>query len=258
MASLTPLLAHALSPENPWIGPMTVASVVLLVTFALVLAGRVEITAPGDLLLPLAAAALLAGLAGSAGDLVLDQGRWAVPAGVVVLVALLLAAFREVDYSLSSRSTLVVVVAAIVAAAALFVPLDRTWFPQEEGDEPLPVPEDAAVTAEVLEPLTADGRVVVRVALEGATFSDNVTTERPGDAETLLRPRVQVGPVYLQPPIPDACAAAQPCTEADFELTLPEGFVSDPPETLVIELLTADLLPFAPPVQTRIDLPVAP
>ena len=256
MASLTPLLAHALSPENPWIGPLTVASVVLLVTFGLLVAGRIEVRAPGDLLLPVAAAVLLAGLAGSAGDVVLDQGRWAVPAGAVVLVALLVAALTDVEFTPAARSTYAVLALAVVAAVALFSPLDRAWFPQDE-DEPLPVPDDAAVAAEVLEPLDDDGTVVVRVTLEGATFGDNVTAERPADPETMLRPRVQVGPVYLQPAIPDECAAAPTCTEATFALTLPDGFVSDPPETLVVEMLTADLLPFAPPVQTRFDLPVA-
>ena len=256
MAPLTPLLAHALSPDNPWIGPLTVASLVLLVTFALVATRRIEVDAPGDLLLPAAAAVLLAGLAGSAGDVVLDQGRWAVPAGLVALVALLLAAFGDVDYSLESRSTYAVVALAVVAAVVLFTPLDRAWFPAEE-DQPLPVPDDAAVAAEVLQPLDPDGEVVVRVTLEGATFGDNVTTEQPADPETALRPRVQVGPVYLRPPIPDDCAAAASCTEATFTLTLPEGFVDDPPETLVVEMLTADLLPFAPPVQVRFDLPVA-
>ncbi len=256
MTSFTPLLAHALSPENPWIGPMTMAAAVLLVTFVLVVVDRVQVDAPGDLLLPAAAAVLVAGLAGSVGgDFVLDQGRWAVPAGIVVLVALLVAAFRDVDYGPTSRSTFAVLGVAVVAAVALFQPLDRAWFPADE-DEPLPIPDDAVVAAEVVQPLGADGVVVVRVTLEGATFGDNVGVERPEDPETGLSPRFQVGPVYLQPPIPDDCAAAPTCTEAEFELTLPSGFVDDPPETLIVEMLTADRLPFAPPVQARFDLPV--
>lgn len=257
MASLTPLLAHALSPENPWIGPMTMAAAVLLVTFGLVVAGRVRVDAPGDLLLPAAAAVLVAGLAGSVGgDVVLDQGRWAVPAGAVVLVALFVAAFRDVEYTPTSRSTFAVLGIAVVAAAGLFQPLDSTWFPTDV-DEPLPIPDDATVTAEVVQPLAADGTVVVRVTLEGATFGDNVGGERPADPETGLSPRFQVGPVYLQPPIPDDCAAAPACTETEFELTLPSGFVDDPPESLLVEMLTADRLPFAPPVQTRFDLAIA-
>ncbi len=256
MTSLTPLLAHALSPDNPWIGPMTMAAAVLLVTFVLVVLDRVEIDAPGDLLLPTAAAVLVAGLAGSVGgDVVLDQGRWAVPAGIVVLVALLLAAFRDVEYTPTSRSTFAVLGLAVVAAAALFQPLDSAWFP-EEDDVPLPIPDDATVAAEVLEPLAADGTVLVLVTLEGATFGDNVGGERPDDPETGLSPRFQVGPIYLQPPIPAECASAPDCTEAAFELTLPSGFVDDPPETLVVEMLTADRLPFAPPVQARFELPV--
>lgn len=257
MASLTPLLAHALSPENPWIGPITIAAAVLLVTFALVVADRIEVSAPGDLLLPAATAVLLAGLAGSVGgDFVLDQGRWVVPAGLVVVVALLVAALRDVEYSIDSRSTYVVIGLAVVAAIALFQPLDNAWFPTDE-DEPLPIPDDAEVAAEVLEPLTEDGLVVVRVTLEGATFGGDAGGERPADPETGLVPRFQVGPIYLRPSVPEGCAAAAACTDAVFELQLPAGFVDDPPETLVVEMLTADLLPFAPPVQERFDLPVA-
>lgn len=256
MAPLTPLLAHALSPENPWIAPMTLAAAVLLVVFALVVFDRIEVSAPGDLLLPVAAAVLVAGLAGSVGgDFVLDQGRWAVPAGLVVLVALLVAAFRDVEYDTTSRSTYLVLGLAAVAAAALFQPLDRAWFPEGET-LPLPELQDATVAAEVTEPLGEDGRVVVRVTLDGATFGDNVSSERGDDPEVGLRPRFQVGPVYLQPPVPEDCAAAADCTEAEFELTLPSSFVSDPPETLLVELLTADQLPFAPPLQTRFELPV--
>ena len=257
MTTLVPLLAHVGSPNNPWIGVMTVAAWVLLVVFVLVLADRVQVAAPGDLLLPLAAAVLVAGLAGSAGDVINDQGPWAVPAGLVVLVALLWAAFGDLDLTWGERAPYVVIVVAVVAAAALFLPLERLWVPVDDSGEPLPALEDAEVAAEVLAPLGPDGTVVVRVTLAGATFGDNVVGERPADPETELQPRFQVGPVYLQPPIPEDCVQAPACTEAEFTLTLPTGFVEDPPDTIVVELLTADQLPFAPPLQTRFDLPVA-
>ena len=257
MPTFVPVLAHIGSPNNPWIGVMTVASWVLLVVFVLVVVDRIEVRAPGDLLLPLAAVVLVAGLTGSLGDVINDQGPWAVPAGLVVLVALLWAAFGDLDLSWGRRPTYVVIAAAAVAAVALYAPLEGLWFPTDEDDQPLPALQDAEVTAEVVEPLGEDGTVVVRVTLDSATFGDNVGGERPADPETGLTPRFQVGPVYLTPPVPEECVEQEACTEAEFELTLPSGFVSDPPESLVVELLTADRKPFAPPLQTRFDLPTS-
>ena len=257
VTTLVPTLAHIGSPNNPWIGVMTVASWVLLVVFALVVARRIEVDAPGDLLLPMASVVLVAGLTGSLGDTINDQGPWAVPAGLVVLVALLWSAFGDLDLQWGERPAYVVSALAVVAAVALYAPLEGLWFPTDETGEFLPALEDAEVAAEVVEPLGEDGTVVVRVTLQDATFGDNAAGERPDDPEIGLTPRFQVGPVYLTPPIPEDCVQQQACTEADFELTLPSGFVTDPPESLVVELLTADRMPFAPPLQARFDLTAA-
>lgn len=252
MTTLIPVLAHIGSPENPWIGVMTVSAWVLLVVFALVVADRIELEAPGDLLLPLAAVVLVAGLTGSLGDFINDQGPWAVPAGLVVLVALLWAAFGELDLSWGRRAPIVVIGLAVVAAVALYNPLESLWFPANAEDVPLPIPDDATVAAEVVEPLDDRGRFTVRVTLEGATFGDNSFQPRE-DPETGLRPKFPIGPIVLNPPIPEECAAAEVCTEAEFELTLPSGFVEDPPERFEVEMLTSDGLPFAPPVRAEFD-----
>lgn len=257
LTSFVPLLAHIGSPNNPWIGVMTVSAWVLLVVLGLHIARRLEIDSPGDLLLPLAVVVLVAGLTGSLGDTINDQGPWAVPAGLVALGALLVAAFRDIDFHWGERRTFVVIGLAVVAAVALYSPLEQLWFPTNAADVPLPALEDGEVTAEVVEPLADDGTLVVRVTLENATFGDNVPGERPDDPETGLVPRFQVGAVYLTPPIPEECVEAEVCTEAEFELTLPSGAVSDPPDSLVVELLSADQLPFAPPLQARFDLPPA-
>lgn len=257
MTPLVPLLAHIGSPNNPWIGVMTVSALVLLVVFALVAAGRVQLQEPGDLLLPLATTVLVAGLAGSLGDLINDQGPWAVPAGLVALVALLVGASRGVEFRWGQRRTWGVTGVAVVAAVALYNPLNNLWFPTDASGEPLPTLQDAQVTATVTEPLGDGDSLAVRVTLDGATFGDTITATRPADPETRLVPRFQVGSVYLTPPVPPECATAEDCTTADFELTLPTGFVTTLPESLVVELLTADGLPFAPPLQTRFEVPDA-
>lgn len=254
LVPVAPLLAHIGSPNNPWIGVMTVSAWVLLVVFLLVVARRIQVEAPGDLLLPFAAVVLVAGLTGSLGDVINDQGPWAVPAGLVVLVALLVAAFGSAEFRWGDRSTYLVLGLAVVASVAFYNPLEDLWFPTNAEDVPLPVLDDAQVAAEVVEPIGDDGRFTVRVTLEGATFGDGLGTAPREDPEEGLVPRFQVGPVYLNPPVPEDCAAAEVCTEAEFQLTLPEGFASDPPESLVVELLTADGLPFAPPLQTRFEV----
>lgn len=252
MTTLAPTLAHIGSPNNPWIGVMTVSAWVLLVIFGLVAARRLELEAPGDLLLPFAAVVLVAGLTGSLGDFINDQGPWAVPAGLVVLVALLWAAFGELDLEWGHRPPYVVVGIAVVAAIALYAPLEDLWFPTSPDDVPLPVPDDAAVSAQVVDPLDEEGRFTVRVSLRGATFGDGTETPRE-DPETGLRPKFPIGPIVLTPPIPEECVALERCVEADFELALPPGFVDDPPERFEVEMLTADGLPFAPPVRAEFD-----
>ena len=254
MPPFLPLLAHIGSPNNPWIGVMTVSAWVLIVVFVLVASRRIQLDAPGDLLLPLAAVVLVAGLTGSLGDAITDQGPWAVPAGLVALGGLLVGAFRGVSYSWSTRSTWGVLGSAVLASVLLYSPLDSLWFPSDASGEPLPVLQDARVTAEVLDPLGDDGSLSVRVSLENATFGSTIFGTRPDDPETELVPRFQVGPVYLTPPIPPECVEADECIEATFELTLPPSLVQDPPDSLVVELLTADGLPFAPPLQTRFEV----
>lgn len=256
MTTFVPLLAHIGSPNNPWIGVMTVAAWVLLVVFVMAIANKLQLDAPGDLLLPFAAVVLVAGLTGSLGDTINDQGPWAVPMGLVALVALLWAAFGDLDLAWGRRSTFAFIGVAAIAAVALYNPLENLWFPVDENNIPLPPLGEATVAAEVVDPLGEDGTIVVRVTLDGATFGDNTGGTRPADPEQDLVPRFQVGPIYLQPPIPEDCVAAEACTEAEFEMKLPDGFVSDPPEELLVELLTADRLPFAPPLQTRFPLPV--
>lgn len=254
MPQFVPLLAHIGSPNNPWIGVMTVSAWVVLLIYVLVVANRIKLDAPGDLLLPLAAVVLVAGLTGSLGDTINDQGPWAVPAGVVALGALLVGAFRDVSFNWSNRRSWGVLGLAAVASIGLYGPLNSLWFPTDASGELLPELPDAGVAAEVVDPLGDDGKVRVRVTLDGATFGDTIFATRPDDPTRDLVPRFQVGVIYLTPPVPPDCAEADDCAEATFDLTLPPGVAEDPPDSFVVELLTADGLPFAPPLQTRFEV----
>ncbi len=254
MSTFAPLLAHIGSPNNPWIGIMTIASAALLVIFVMLVLKKVTIAAPGDLLLPMAVVVLVAGLAGTLGDAINDQGPWAVPIGLVLLVALLVAAFRGgVDFGVTTRPTLITGLAAVVAAAALYVPLENLWFPGTQ-DVFLPERGDATVALSLVSAPDENGTFVVRLDLTGGTLGTSLTSTAPGDPETGMVTRFLVGPVYLSPPVSDACAADDACTESEYEITLPAGFLTEPPDSITVELLTANGLPFVEPLTASVSL----
>lgn len=256
MAEIVPLMAHIGSPNNPWIGMLTVSSWVLIAVYVFVAAARVRLESAGDLLLPLAGAVLVAGLFGSLGDVITDQGPWAVPAGVVALSALLIEANTDVDLRWSGWRGWSVLGVAVASAVVLYGPLDSLWFPTDDAGDPLPALQDASVAAEVVSAPTSDGTLRISVTLEGATFGSGITGTRPDDPESGLVPRFRVAGAYLMPAVPPSCVAARPCVEATFELSLPEELDQAPPDSLVVEMLTADGRPFAPPLQT--EIPVSP
>lgn len=255
MTAIVPLLAHIGEAGDPWVGVATVAAIAAMITFVLVVFDVVTLEAPGDLLLPLAAMVLASGLGGNLGLAIDEQSPWIVPVGLALLIALVVAAFRpSVSIGRTTRPTLLALAGAVVLAAASYSFLAELWVPQELT---LPELEDGVVTAEIPAPPDEDGTFTVRVSVENATLGDGLATARPDDVETELVPRFQVGPVYLNPPVPDDCAAAETCTTAEFEMTLPAGFITEPPETITVELLTADGLPFSPPLQTIVPLPAS-
>ena len=126
------LVAHA-GAGATWQALLTVVSFGVLVLFVMALVGRLKLDAPGDLTLPLAAVAVIASLAPVAGDVISDLAPWAVPAGAVLLVALVVAAATE--WVLTPRSPLAIgaVVAAVVLALALGPTLVSAWYPNGFG-----------------------------------------------------------------------------------------------------------------------------
>lgn len=130
-------VAHA-GEGATWQALLTVLSVGLLVLFVLALAGRLELRSPADLTLPLAMVAVIASLAPVAGDVVSDAAPWAVPAGVVLLVALLVATTTDRRLTPRSPLALTAVALAVVASLALAPTLVDAWYP----------PADAAATGD--------------------------------------------------------------------------------------------------------------
>lgn len=127
---MTVVVAHA-GEGASWQALLTVIAVGMLVVFIGVLVGRIPLETPGDLTLPIAAVAVLASLAPIAGDPVSDAAPWAVPAGVVVLLGLVVAAISERRLTATSPLTIGTVVVAIVASLALGPLLVDAWYPDE-------------------------------------------------------------------------------------------------------------------------------
>ena len=246
------VVGHVLSQDNPWIPLMTVAGIALLVVFVLAAVGRLRLEEPGDLLLPLASVVLLAGLSGSLAqaDWLLDQGPWIVPAGIVVLVAIVVVAFSSsIEFAgPTSRTTLVVLGVAAVAAVGAFGPLDQAWF--GETDQFAVERGPAEVTMTVVEPPDAEGRFVVEVTVDGGTIGDGtMATSTPDDPLSDMFVRFYVNSASRFPAVPDDCAAADDCTTARFELFHP---ADTPLERVRVEFLTANQLPFAQPLDATL------
>lgn len=248
------MLGHVLSQDNPWIPLLTVAGIAVVVVFLLVATGRVAIEEPGDLLLPLASVVLVAGLAGSvaSADWLLDQGPWIVPAAIVLLIALVVAA-TVADVRLGPgalRATGVVTVLAVAVGAAAFAPLDDAWF-GEEADVFAVDRGDASVEMDLVEPLDDDGRLVVEITLDGGTIGDNVPTgTRPDDPEREMFVRFLLNGQPRFPAVPDQCAGDPDCTTARFEL---QHTGDEPLERVTVELLTADQVPFTSPLSAMLE-----
>jgi hypothetical protein len=255
VSSIVPLLAHIGSPNNPWIGVMTIAAAALVVMFMLVAFRAVTMEAPGDMLLPFAVVVLLAGLAGSLGDAINDQGPWVVPVGVVALIALTLSAFRGgIDFSPKRSAFAIVVVVALAVSLSTRSFLEGLWFPNQQAEVFLPERGDATATLELLSPVNENGTFRMRLTVTGGTLGTMIQSGEPDDTELDMVTRWLVGPVYLVPPVSDACAADEACTSSEFEITLPAGFVTEPPERVTVELLSSNGLPFATPLTASIEL----
>lgn len=250
MTALVPVLAHEGGSGSAWLGIATVAAVAVAVLFVLAVLDRVQLDGAGDLLLPLAAVVLVAGLGGSLGDAVADRAPIAVPVLVVLGVAVVVAASTDLVLRPTSPLAVGAVVLAVVAAVVAGPWLEQQFFPAPEA---LPTAQDAVVDLAVVEGPDAQGVVRVEVSVSGGSLGVAVATERPDDLEEGMLPRFVAGPAFVLPlDQPTDCDPT--CTSATYGLQLPE-VDGGLPDRVTVELLTAHQLPFAPPVRATVDLP---
>lgn len=124
-----------------WQALVTTLCAGVAVVFVLAVAGRIRLDEFDDLVLPLAVVVLLSAAAPVASATLSDLVGLAVPVGVVLLGALLVATLSPLSLGVRAGLTWAAVVVALVAAVALQGPLTQAWHPPEE-----PASGTAAVT----------------------------------------------------------------------------------------------------------------
>ena len=235
------VLAHA-GAGATWQALLVLCAFGLVGIFIGVVAGRIRLDEPGDLVLPFAATAVLASLSGATNSVLSDWVGWWAPIGGVALVAILLATFTPLELTPRSPLTIGSVVVALVAAFLLHGTLEDAWHPPDGGLER----DD--VTIQIVEP--SDGYTVpigpttLTVQVEGGTIGPGPTTTRPDDPEELGVVHVFVDGIMVTNddgrPLRQNEDCTDGCTEATWDIELERG-----PHVVSVEFLTASVESFA-------------
>lgn len=168
------VLAHA-GEGATWQALLTLMALGIIVVLVLAVIGKLRLATPGDLILPLAAVAVLASLSGAASETLSDWVWWAFPIGVVLLVAIVLAAVSPLTLGVNSPLLYAAAVLAGLGVLLFDDPITRAWHPP-----PIEVafakytPEDLTITlVSPLEDETVDaGDLDVVVEVTGGTIGD--------------------------------------------------------------------------------------
>jgi hypothetical protein len=239
-------LAHA-GEGATWQALLALLALGLLVVVVLAALGVVTIDEPGDLILPLAGTAVLASLSGATSAVLSDWVGWAFPAGMVALVALVVASLTPLDLSPTSPLLLGTIVVAVVAGVVLHQPIVRAWHPTEVGLDnallddlavEITTPEDGATVP--------TGTVEVGVAASGGTLGDGFVAagEGPDDPEEQVGLTLTVVSLDTGENASTAGAPTQDCTDgcdqATYEITIDQSGEW----TIFVEAKTADARAF--------------
>jgi hypothetical protein len=251
MRTLAPVLAHA-GPGSTWQAMLVVVSLGLAVVLLLTVLGRLEISRPDDLVLPLAAVAIVSSLAPLGDAWLSDWIGWAFPIGVVMLVTLVLAAVTPLD--LAPDGLLVYAAAGLAVAGALVLhqPLTIAWHPPPDllparGDAEVAIvaPEDGGVVpagTTSVEVSVTDGSI----GPGGLDFED-----LPADFEEAGALDVAVDGERVPVELDQDCTREDPCSQVSFPVRLPRGEVR-----LRVEFNRGDGMPFAPTNSDTVELTV--
>jgi hypothetical protein len=248
---VTTLLAHA-GPGSTWQSLVTAVALGLTVVVLLAVLGRLELRAAEDLILPLAAVAILSSLAPLAEYWLSDWIGWSLPLGIIMAVTIVLALVTPLELTVGSPLTIGAVVLFAVAATLLYRPLTLALHPPPEL---LPLSDDAEVR--ILVP--QDGAVIeagtleVAVAVENGSIGpgDVPLDELPEDPEEAGQLVVFLDDQRVVPEYLEDCTVAQPCTSVTFPVDVEAGS-----RQLIVEFTRGDGTPLAPYVADRVTFEV--
>ncbi|MTV27587.1 hypothetical protein FTX61_19530 [Nitriliruptoraceae bacterium ZYF776] len=241
------LVAHA-GEGATWQALLVVLSLGCAVVFGLVLVGRVRMSEPDDLVLPLAGVAIVSSLAPLGSNFLSDWVGWAFPIGVVALVALIVAAVSPLALSFGEPATYGAVAIAAIGAVTLQAPITRAWHPPPEF---LPLADDVEIA--IVSPQEggelSDGVMEVTVAVTGGTLGPGGLTldQLPTDPEQSGELAVALDGESVEPDTAQPCTIEVPCSEVTFPLEVDPG-----EHTLAVEFRRGDGVPFTPLVTDRI------
>lgn len=222
------VLAHGGAGAG-WQAVVTGVAIAVGIVFLLVVAGRIELTSPGDLITPLAIALVAGSLATPVQDTLSDWVGYAMLAGGFILVVLIAAAagvFRlRRDLSNATTFAALAAIPAIVWGGAL----NDQVHPQELIKARLPAAEDATLTLVSPEPgaTVASGPTEITFAVSGGTIGPRIGSqpipEPQDDPQDLGHVRLFVDNRPITTSDEDRCRVATPCTEVTFTVDLTPG-----------------------------------
>ncbi len=246
---MSPLVAHA-GPGSTWQAAVVVAGVALTICVLLAVAGRIPMSSPQDLLVPLAASAIAASLGPLGHTWISDVIGLGLPLAVVSLLALLLAALTPLDLTPASPLALGSLALAAVSMYLLYTPLTIALHPPPDM---LPLADDAEVT--IVEPTDGAaldaGPVPVTVEVSGGSIGPVFTPleDLSLDPEEAGSLQVFVDGDRQEVAWDDACSVSDPCTRVDIEVEVPAG-----ESQVAVEFVRGDGTPFAPLVIDRVTV----
>ena len=128
MTATALVLAHGPGGEAAWESLVTALALGVGLVFVLAVTTRIRVETPGDLILPLAVVAIVSSLAPNAASGLADIVGYAMVAGAVLAVGLVVVAVTDHDRSLASPVTLAVVAVAVVATLLAGPPIHDSLY----------------------------------------------------------------------------------------------------------------------------------
>jgi hypothetical protein len=251
-------LAHA-GPGHTWQAMVVVAGVALAGFVLATALGRLTVETPDDLVLPLAASAIVSSLAPLGSEWLSDAIGWGLPIAVVCLLSLLLAAFTPLELRLPGPLAMGTIALAGVSAVVLYPTLTAELHPPAEL---LPLADDSelVIVSPAEDDVVPGGDVEVTVRVENGSIGPGGLTpaelpEDPEEAGALAAAIEEVrddGATTQQQRIDlqlaTQCTVETPCDEVVFTVPTEPGTTYQ----LTVDFYRGDGVPLAPLVRDRV------